>query len=414
MSAPALARPRLVVAGCGFAGFALLRSLRSDRFDVTLVSPRNYFLFTPLLPSAATGTVEFRSIVEPARRRLRGVRVVEGSLAAVDWARRSVTGFAAIGGAEFELGFDHLVVAVGSETATFGVRGVEEHAIPFTALEHARSVRRRLLEQFALASVPGIAEAVVAEALTFVVCGGGPTGVEVAAEIHDLIVGELATSFPEQTRRARVVLVEAGPRLLASFDGALAEYTARHFRREGIEVRMQAPVAEVTPKGIVFASGEGIASGLVVWAAGTQPAAIVRALGVELDGRGRIVVDSRFRVASRTGLWAIGDCAAIGDPPLPATAQVAQQQGAHLARVLEAVASGREPRPFRFRSFGMLAYVGEHRALADLPGIKWSGRGAWLFWRSVYLTKLVSLSNKAKVLFDWIKARLFGRDLARF
>jgi NADH:ubiquinone reductase (non-electrogenic) len=407
-------RPKLVVVGCGFAGYSLLRGLRREHFDVTLVSPRNYFLFTPLLPSAATGTVEFRSIVEPARRRLRHVRVVEGRAVGVDWPRRRLAAEAAVGGASFEIEFDQLVVAVGAETATFGVPGAVENAIAFTELEHARAVRRRVLEQFARADVPGADERAIAAGLTFVVCGGGPTGVEVAAEIHDLIVGELKRAFPPLASRARVVLVEAGPRLLASFDDALADYAARHFRREGIELRVDSPVAEVRAEAVVLASGESIATGLVVWAAGTAPSAFVRALGVELDRAGRILTAADLRVPGREHLWAAGDCAALGDPPLPATAQVAQQAGAHLARALVAVVTGREPEPFRFRSFGMLAYVGGSRALVDLPGVKWSGRWAWFFWRSVYLTKLVSFANKAKVLFDWLKARLFGRDLARF
>jgi NADH dehydrogenase FAD-containing subunit len=202
--------------------------------------------------------------------------------------------------------------------------------------------------------------------------------------------------------------------LLASFDDALADYAARHFRREGIELRVDSPVAEVRADAVVLASGESIATGLVVWAAGTAPSAFVRALGVELDRTGRILTAADLRVPGREHLWAAGDCAAVGDPPLPATAQVAQQSGAHLARALVAVGTGREPEPFRFRSFGMLAYVGGSRALVDLRGVKWSGLWAWFFWRSVYLTKLVSFANKAKVLFDWLKARLFGRDLARF
>jgi NADH:ubiquinone reductase (non-electrogenic) len=412
MSAPA--RPRLVVVGCGFGGFSLLRSLRRDRFDVALVTPRNYFLFTPLLPSAASGSVEFRSIVEPARQRLKGVRVVEGTATAVDWGSRILRGRAAVGGAGFELPFDHLVVAAGAEVESFGVPGVDRHAVPFASVENAREVRRRVLERFAQASVPGLEPAAIDAALRIVVCGGGPTGIEVAAEIHDLIEAELRRAFPDLAPRARVVLVEAGKRLLASFDGALSEYATRHFRREGIEVRTESPVAAVEEGRLSLASGESIECGLVVWAAGTHPAAFVRALDVPLDGRGRVLTDPMFAVAARPGLWAIGDCAAVGSPTLPATAQVAQQEGAHLARVLLAISSGRTPKPFRFRAFGMLAYIGGQEALADLPGVKWSGRGAWLFWRSVYLTKLVSLANKVKVLFDWIKARLFGRDLARF
>ena len=393
------ARPRLVVVGCGFGGFSLLRTLRRRRWHATLVSPRNYFLFTPLLPSAAAGSVELRSIVEPARRRLRDVRVVEGSATGVDWERKVLRGRAAIGGEGFELPFDHLVVAVGSEVATFGVEGVSEHAVSFASIDDARAVRRR---------------ARIEDALRFVVCGGGPPGVEVAAEIHDLLAEELAEAYPDLAPRARVVLLEAAPRLLLAFDEALADYTARHFRREGGELRTGASVRRLVSGAVELEDGETIRSDLVIWAAGSRPAGFVSELGVELDERGRVRVGPDFRIPGRSGAWALGDCAAIGDPPLPATAQVAQQAGAHLARNLDRLLRGLPARPFRFRSFGMLAYIGGRQALADLPGVKWSGRGAWLFWRSVYLTKLVSLSNKAKVLFDWIKARLFGRDLSRF
>jgi NADH:ubiquinone reductase (non-electrogenic) len=411
--APA-ARLRLVVLGCGFGGYSLLRALPRGRFAATLVTPRNYFLFTPLLPSAVTGTVEFRSIVEPARRQLRHVRVIEGRAVGVDWERRALACEAAIGAAPFELPFDHLVAAVGSEVADYGVPGVREHAVALASIEDARAIRRRILEQFARAGVPGIGEAERRAALTIAVCGGGPTGVEAAAEIHDLFAEELAKAYPELAPHARVILVEAGERLLSTFDAALGEYTNRHFAREGIELRMRTPVRRIAADGLELAGGEWLPAGLVVWTAGSIPSPFVEALGVELDARGRIRTDATLQVRSRAGLWALGDCAAVGEPPLPATAQVAQQQGPFLAKNLVRAARGEAPRPFRFRALGMLAYIGERQALADLPNAKWSGRAAWLFWRGAYLTKLVSLANKAKVLFDWIKARLFGRDLARF
>src|SRR5947209_7181471 len=329
-------RPRLVVLGCGFGGYSLLYDLRRERWDATLITPRNYFLFTPLLPSAVTGTVEVRSILEPARRRLRGVRVLE--------------------------------------------------AFP-------EQVRQRL---------------------TFVVCGGGPTGVEAAAEIHDLIHEEVAASYPELAPSARVVLVEALGRLLTSFDQALAEYTLQHFKRGGIEVRTSAKVAAVEKEGVRLLGGELLRCGMVLWAGGNAAVPLLGSLGLPLTPRGRLAVNPFLGLPDRPGVYALGDCAAAGDPPLPATAQVAQQQGEYLARALDRGRAGRPVQPFRFKAAGMLAYIGGGQALADLPQVKWSGRGAWLFWRSVYLTKLVSPANKAKVLFDWLKARLFGRDLSRF
>ena len=412
MAPPGL--PSLVVLGCGFGGYSLLYDLRREHWNVTLVSPRNYFLFTPLLPSAVTGTVELRSILEPARRRLRGVRVVEGFAEAVDWQARQIACVGAVGGERFSLSYDVLVIAVGAAVADYGIPGVAEHALKLASVEDAQAVRRGILEQLARAEIPGLTAEQVRQRLTFVVCGGGPTGVEAAAEIQDLLHEELAESYPELRGQSRVILVEALGRLLGSFDEALAEYTLRHFGREGIEVRTAAKVQAVEEGRVVLAGGEILPCGLVVWAGGNTPTPFVRSLGEPLTRQGRLAVDPCLRLPSHPDIYALGDCAAAGEPPLPATAQVAQQQGRYLARALDRQRRGRPVEPFRFKASGMLAYIGGGQALADLPQVKWSGRGAWLFWRSVYLTKLVSLANKAKVLFDWIKARLFGRDLSRF
>lgn len=407
--------PKLVVLGCGFGGYSLLSRLRLKRWDVTLITPRNYFLFTPLLPSATAGSVEFRSILEPARRRLRGVRVIESSAESVDWEARQLSCIGAVSGERFALPFDLLVVAVGAAVADYGVPGVKEHTLKLASVEDARAVRRGILEQFARAEIPGLTPEQIRDRLTFVICGGGPTGVEVAAEIHDLLHEEIAESYPELAPFARVVLVEALERLLTSFDEALAEYTLAHFSREGIEVRTSSKVQSIEPGLVRFTDGQSLPCGLILWATGNAPVPFVESLGTPLSPRGRrLVIDEYLHLPNRKNAYALGDCAAVGEPPLPATAQVAQQQGKYLAQALERERDGKAVEPFRFKATGMLAYIGGGEALADLPQVKWSGRGAWLFWRSVYLTKLVSPANKVKVLFDWWKARLFGRDLSRF
>jgi NADH:ubiquinone reductase (non-electrogenic) len=407
-------RSRLVVLGCGFGGYSLLHKLRKDRWNATLISPRNYFLFTPLLPSAVTGSVEFRSILEPARRRLRSARVLEGFAESVDRQERRVACVGAVSGERFSVAYDFLVIAVGTAVADYGIPGVAEHAVKLASVEDARAVRRGILEQFARAEIPDLAEEEIRQRLTFVVCGGGPTGVETAAEIHDLIHEELSESYPELVPYARVVIVEALGRLLTSFDEALADYTLQHFAREGIEVRTSAKVLAVEKDRILLQGGASLPYGMVLWAGGNAPLPLIQSLGEPLSPRCRLLVDSYLRLTSHPEVYALGDCAAVGEPPLPATGQVAQQQGEYLARALDRLRRGKPVEPFRFRTSGMLAYIGGRQALADLPKVKWSGRGAWLFWRSVYLTKLVSLANKAKVLFDWIKAQLFGRDLSRF
>ncbi|RPH55516.1 hypothetical protein EHM82_05165, partial [bacterium] len=389
---------------------------RLESWDATLVSPRNYFLFTPLLPSAVAGTVELRSILEPARRRLRGLQVIEGAAESVDWEARQVSCVGAVSGERFTLPYDVLVIAVGAAVADYGIPGVEEHALKLASIEDARAVRRGVLDQFARAAIPGLAPDKVEQRLTFAICGGGPTGVEVAAEIHDLIHDELTEAYPDLAPRARVVVVEAMERLLTSFDEALSAYTLAHFGREGIEVRTRSTVRSIEVEGVRFEDGQFLPAGMVLWAAGNAPVSFVASLGEPASPRGgRLVVDDFLRLPNRPGVYALGDCAAVGEPPLPATAQVAQQQGTYLARVLERWRRGTPvEEPFHFKASGMLAYIGGGEALADLPQVKWSGRGAWLFWRSVYLTKLVSPANKVKVLFDWVKARLFGRDLSRF
>ncbi len=357
--------------------------------------------------------MELGSIVEPVRRRLSRLRLVEGWAEAVAWESREVLCRAAVGEDTFALGYDVLVIAAGAAVADYGVTGVAEHAYRLAGAEDARAVRRGLLDQFARAGIPGLDAEEIARRLTFVVCGGGPTGVEVAAEIHDLLERELRRVQPDLARRARVVLVEAAERILSGFDEALAGYALRHFRREGIEVRLAAAVAAVEPGGVRLKGGSFLPAGLVFWAGGNAPVPFVAALGAPLTARGRLRVDEFLRLPGRPGVYALGDCAAVGEPALPATAQVAQQQGEYLARSLARERAGQPVRPFRFRSAGMLAYVGGGRALADLPHVKWSGRAAWLFWRSVYLTKLVSPANKVGVLFDWMTATLFGRDVSR-
>lgn len=403
-------RRRLVVLGAGFGGYSLVRGLRRSPIDVTVVSPRNYFLFTPLLPSAVSGSVEFRSILEPLRRRQRHARLLEAGAEAIDFDRRVVRCRSAVTDETFEVGYDALAIGVGARVTDHGVSGAERFALPLATVDDGRAMRRAVLAAFAGADIPDLPLAEVERRLRFVVIGGGPTGVEIAAEIQDLLAGELERAYPELAPVARVVLLEASMRLLGGFNEALSEYTRRHFQREGIEVRTGSPVSRLEESEIFFADGRTLRYGLAIWGGGNAAVPLIESLGLETV-RGRLAVDQYLRVPGREAVYALGDCAACGDPPLPATAQVAQQQGAYLARCLS---RREELRPFGYKKLGMLAYIGAGRALADLPTVQWSGRGAWLFWRSVYLTKLVSPANKIKVLFDWVKARFFGRDLSRF
>ncbi len=323
----------------------------------TLVSPRNYFLFTPLLPSAVSGTVEPRSILEAARRRLRQVEVIGAAAGSVDHERRVVTCCSEVTGEQFEVPFDLLVIAVGARVDDYGIRGVAEHTLPLADVEDARRIRGELLARFVAAEVPGLSDEETRRRLRVVVCGGGPTGVEVAAEIQDLLHGELARLYPELAPLASVVLLEAMERILGGFHRALADYASRHFRREGIVVRTGSKVVEIDGKAVRLAGGESIPYGMVVWAGGNTATRLVSELGAPLV-RGRLAVDGQLLLRGETDIYALGDCAAVGEPPLPATAQVAQQQGKYLARALARRLDGRDVSPFRYRPLGMLAYIG--------------------------------------------------------
>jgi NADH:ubiquinone reductase (non-electrogenic) len=404
------------VLGTGFASLSLLDNLAKGRFDVTVVSPRNHFLFTPLLPSTTVGTVEFRSIIEPIRTacRLDPFTFYQAFTTAVDPARKVVTCEGATDGAVFTLEYDLLVVAVGAVSRTFNVPGVREHAFFLKELHHARAIRQRIIECFERAAHPGLHEEEDRRLLHFVVVGGGPTGVEFAAELHDFISQDLRKWYPREASVARITLVEATGGLLNMFHKELGDYAVRRFRRSRIDVRMGASVREVTAQSIRLADGSEIPCGLVVWSTGLEATPLVRSLPYPTDLTQRLLIDAEFCADPAAEIYAIGDCATRSGDELPATAQVALQEGRYLAYCLNRRAAGKPPKLFRYRHMGMLAYIGSRRALVDTG--RWKGKGfsAWLFWRSVYLTKLVSLKNKMTVAFDWFKALLFGRDISSF
>jgi NADH:ubiquinone reductase (non-electrogenic) len=403
-------RQHIVILGSGFAAFSLLKRLPAKRFDVTVVSPRNHFLFTPLLPSTTVGTLEFRSIIEPIRVVRQGIAFYLAEAVAIDAGARRVLCRAALDAQPFAMEYHALVIAVGADNQTHDIPGVRENALFLKELADARAIRQRIIECFERASTPGLSGDERRRLLRFVVVGGGPTGVELAAELHDFVRDDLSRWYPERAPEARITVVEAQSVLLGAFHSALAAYALRLFRREGIEVLTHSKVKEVSPDAIRLHDGMEIPCGLVVWSTGLGPRPFVRALDFPKDHGQRLLTDRHFRVKGQSDIYAIGDCSVVEGENFPATAQA----GRYLAFSLSRAASGKSARPFRYRHLGMLAYVGRHRALADLPSLHAHGMAAWLFWRSAYLTRLVSLKNKMLVLFDWFKTLLFGRDVSRF
>ena len=408
------AKQKLVVLGTGFGAFSFLKSLKKNLFDATVVSPRNHFLFTPLLPSTTVGTLEFRSIIEPIRKAIPQVRYYQAECLAIDTDRREITCAATLDGTAFRLSYDNLVIAVGAVNNTFGIPGVGRYALFLKELADARAIRGRIIDCFERAAQPSVGEEQRRQLLHFVVVGGGPTGVEFAAEMHDFIQEDLQKPYSPLIPYTAITILEAGTSILSAFDRVLSDYTATLFRRQRINVRTNSPVAEVSDLGITLRNGEKMPYGLLVWSTGIGPSPLIRSLAVPKTRTSRLITDEWFRVKGCNGIYAMGDCAAFETLELPATSQVAQQEGRYLAKVLEALERGERIAPFRYHHFGMLAYVGSNRALADLTAVKGRGLTTWIFWRSAYLTKLVSFKNKMMVVFDWLKAFIFGRDISRF
>lgn len=407
-------KPKIVVLGSGFAAFSFLKEIDTGLFDVTALSPRNHFIFTPLLPSTTVGTLEFRSIIEPIRVACPNVRFYQASCRAVLPDKNMIIAEGALDGQRFELRYDKLFIAVGAVSNTYDIPGVREHTLFLKDLADARMIRQRIIECFERAAHPAISEAERKRLLHFVVVGGGPTGVEFAAELHDFITEDLRKVFPDLIPDIAITLLEAGGQILSTFDQVLSAYTMKLFRRQRIHVRTNSPVTRVEEQAILLRDGTEIPYGLIVWSTGIGPTEFVQSLSLQKDRGGRLIIDNYFLVKGTENIFSAGDCSVLEDRPLPATSQVAQQQGRCLARQFRRLHKGKPASPFHYRHYGMLAYVGGNKALADLAAFKGRGFSTWIFWRSAYLTKLVSLKNKILVVFDWIKTLVFGRDISRF
>jgi NADH:ubiquinone reductase (non-electrogenic) len=408
------AKPTLVILGTGFGAFSLIKKIDTSLYDVIVVSPRNHFIFTPLLPSTTVGTIEFRSIIEPIRTIQQGIRYYQASCTEINTQSQSITCRSHDEDPVFSLRYDILVIAVGCNTNTFGIPGVEEHALFLKELSDARAIRQRIIDCLEQASLPDVDEVERKHLLHFVVVGGGPTGVEFAAEMHDFIAEDLRKPFSLLMNDVRITLLEASGHLLNTFDATLGAYTMKHFARQRIEVRTGAIVTKVESSQVILNDGSAIPYGILVWSTGNGPMPLVRSLPFAQQKNSRIIVDEYLAVNGYANIYAFGDCATPEKTNYPATAQVAQQEGRYVGQLLNRKGRHQSLKPFRYKNLGMLAYIGSNHALADLASIKGHGFSSWLFWRSAYLTRLVSVKNKLLVLFDWGKTFIFGRDISRF
>ncbi len=394
---------RVVVIGAGFGGLAVARALRGRPVDVTVIDANNFHTFQPLLYQVASAGLNADDIGYAVRgifRRQRNVRFRMGRVIGADLTHRFVH---LDDGASQP--YDSLVIAAGAVTNTFGVGGVDEHAFPLKSIDEALALRMHVLGQFENAAVEP--ELIDDGALTMVVCGGGPTGVELSGAFIELFSKVLAKDFPEiDIGRTRVVLVEAAGRLLLPFHPKSSERALRTLTRRGVEVVLGVGVDRVEATCVHLSDGTQIAAHTTVWAAGVAASPLAAALGLEQTSGGRIVVGHDLRVRGNPDVFAIGDIAASlagdGVELLPQVAQPAIQGGRHVAAQIVDRIEGRPSSPFSYHDKGSMATIGRHDAVAEFPGgQRLNGPLGWLAWLGLHIVYLIGFRNRANVIVNW-------------
>jgi NADH:ubiquinone reductase (H+-translocating) len=397
-----IARPRVVVVGAGFGGMAAVQALKGVDVDVTLIDRTNHHLFQPLLYQVATAALSPADIATATRallRRNRNVTVLMSEVEAVDPDRRAV--LRADGPTLF---YDYLILATGSAYSFFGHDEWAENTQVLKSLSDALSIRERVLGAYEWAEECGD-PAMTQRLLTFVIVGGGPTGVEMAGTIAEMARSTLRGDFKNiDPRSTRVVLCEAADHLLLAFPERLSAYSVRALVSLGVEVRLGQAVKDIDPDGLMVGDTRIEASN-ILWCAGTAAQPAAQWIGAEAARNGGVKVSPTCSVPGRPEIFAIGDVASfdsVSGTPLPGLAPVAKQQGKYVARVIEArVAGMREPGPFRYRNLGTMAIIGRSRAVADFGGFTLTGFPAWLAWSLVHLMLLVDFRSRLTVYVNW-------------
>lgn len=497
-------RERVVILGSGWAGFVLSRNLDPKKFQVVVVAPRSYFVFTPLLASTAVGTLEFRTTLESVRHRDVGVEFFQGWADDVNFLKKTVTieeavtdqkipaavasglspstasevaktGLIAKKKANFDLDYDKLVVAVGCYAQTFNTPGVREHAYFLKDVTDARKIRKQILKCFETAASPTTSDKVRKEVLTFAIVGGGPTGIEFAAELHDLVHEDLVRIYPNLIPLVQICVYDVAPQILSMFDKSLSEYATKKYARDGIQImtshhilalRLGSPdqkpedVDSSTATYTVTTKQEGdVGIGMCVWSTGLMMNPfIAKALSkvrnfpdrsatlsdhpkcgsppTELEWNvqrhprtGALMVNDRFQTllstpsdpkleATMHDVYALGDVSSFRSGALTATAQVANQEAKWLGKHLNE--GDVEIRNFTFRNLGVMTYLGNKNAILQTGGelnkhVKSiRGRTAWAIWRGAYITNTISVRNKLLIGIYWTINWIMGRDTSRF
>ncbi len=409
---------RVLILGGGFAGAFTAKALRrlgSSLFEVELISDRNYFVFQPLLPEVAAGTINAADAVTPLRLMLKGVNVRMGEVRSVDFDNRVVEVVQGSKRMPIARSYDHLVLALGQRTALERFSGFAEHSLRMRDLADAHELRNHVLQCLEHADVtdnPVLKERL----LTFVVAGGGFSGVEIIGELNEML-GRTVRLYPNiRLDEIRTLLVQRGTQILPELPVKLGKYAAQKLEKRGVEILFGTSLERATATAVFTDDGRRVDTATLITTIGNAPSLLVERLGVEMN-RGKIATDATLAVLGREGVWALGDAALV---PLggegayaPTTAQFALRQARCVAHNIVAKVRGTSVKPFMYRPRGTMASIGNYRAVAEVFGVRISGLSAWLLWRSFYMSLLPGFSTKARVALNWLFDYFLPRSIVQ-
>ena len=413
---------RILILGGGFAGYYALRGLqkrfRRHEVEITLINLDNYMLFTSMLHEVAASDLDASDIVNPLRELIHPAKFFCGEVQKIDLEHKTVSVCERTNGETRSFGYDYLVIGLGSTANFYDLPGIEENSIPMKTIEDALFLRNHMIKQLELADFEAGGDI---PALTFVVCGGGFSGVETVGAMTDFLY-EASRSYPNLSRTtAKVILVHGGPQLLPELGSKLGDYAAEKLQERGVEIILNTQVSGFVNGAVEIGDGRNtrrIPTSTLVWTAGIKPAPAVQDLAAA-KVKGRLLTKPTLDLPDWPGVYAIGDCAAIPDPYhsgefYAATAQNALRQGELVAKNIAAVMQGGDQMPFRFKVLGQLAAIGHRRGIANMFGFRFSGLAAWWMWRTVYLYKLPGFQKKLRVGFDWLLDAVFRKDIVQY
>jgi NADH:ubiquinone reductase (H+-translocating) len=412
---------KVVVIGAGFAGLNVARELsnllpaESDG-QITLVDQNNYLLFTPMLTEVAGGELDPHHILAPPRLLSPRVNFEQGTVHDVDLQNKSVVlDVGRDGSSRRTLKTDHIVIAVGSVPNFHGIPGIQEHSLGLKSIADAAAIRNRVLESLERAGWEQDST-VRKELLTFVVGGGGYTGVETMAAVNDLVRTSVKHYPKVWPGEISTLIIEPGDRLMSELSSDLAAFGQKQLEKRGVQVRLRTKIIRATGNFVELEHGERIPTRMLIWAGGITPNPLIGSLKCKRGKHGGIVADEYCAVPDHPGIWALGDCAEVPEPESKGTyaptAQNATREGALVAHNIVAVLRGQHPAPFRFTPIGELALVGRHSGVARIYGHQFSGFLAWAMWRAVYISKMPSMAQRSRIVLDWLLDFIFGRNIA--